>query len=416
MRARGECVTEWEIMIAASNMTKVQTFIALIRMAMGRETQLPHVPTDAQWDDLFLMAQEQAMVGVCFAGLQRLMEQGICPPHNLYMQWLALVTQIHQQNELMNLWSEEICKEIGSSGIPCCILKGQAMAALYAERKGRRDVKCTMEHGKAAAHGDVAETELSLLRQPGDIDVWMLASHREVIQWGQEHGGVWFYDYHHADLMGFHDVDVELHYRPTLSRNLWRNARLQRWLRQGERLIEKGEKSFPVPTAEFALILTLNHNFWHLMYEGVGMRQMMDLYFVLRGLTPAPSPKGEGSRYLSLIRHFGLTGFARACMWVMQEVFGLERRYMVCEPDERNGRFLLCEILQAGNFGHADVRLRNVRYKNRVALMWGWMRHTWRLFRYYPADVLWTPFGVVYISLWRRWHYRFDNIKLDNRK
>ena len=402
-------------------MTKVQTFIALIRVAMGREAQLPHVPTDAQWDDLFLMAQEQAMVGVCFAGVQRLKEQGVCPPMPLYMQWLALAAQIYQRNELMNLWSDEICKEIGASGIPCCILKGQAMAALY-------KAPHTPLKGDSSLGDDAAGTELSLLRQSGDIDVWMLASYRDVIQWGQEHGGVWFYDYHHADLMGFHDVEVELHYRPTLSRNLWRNARLQKWMRQGERLIENGEKSFPVPTAEFALILTLNHNFWHLMYEGVGMRQMMDLYFVLRSLTPGPgftpnpSPKGEGnhggegSKYLSLIRHFGLTRFARACMWVMQEVFALERKYMVCEPDERSGRFLLGEILQAGNFGHADVRLRNVRYKSRVALMWGWMRHTWRLFRYYPADVLWTPFGVVYISLWRRWHYRFDNIKLDNRK
>ena len=390
-------------------MTKVQTFIALIRVAMGREAQLPLMPTDAQWEDLFRMAQEQALVGVCFAGLQRLRGQGVCPPRPLYMQWLAMAAQTLQRNEQMNLWSVEICKEIEASGIPCCILKGQAMAALY--KAPHPPLK-----GDSSLGDDAAGTDLSLLRQVGDIDVWMLATHREVVRWGQEHGGVWFYDYHHADLMGFHDADVELHYRPTLSRNLWRNARLQQWLKkEGKNLIVSGEV-FPVPTSEFALILTLNHNFWHLMYEGVGMRQMMDLYFVLRSLTPGPSPNGEGSNYNRLIRHFRLMRFARASMWVMQEVFGLEREYMVCEPDDRSGRFLLREIMQAGNFGHADARLSNERYKNRVALMWGWMRHTWRLLRYYPADVLWTPVGVLYISLWRRWHYRFDNIKLDIRK
>lgn len=102
-------------------------------------------------------------------------------------------------------------------------------------------------------------------------------------------------------------------------------------------------------------------------------------------------------------------------MWVMKEVFGLEDEYFVCEPDERSGRFLLNEILQAGNFGHADKRLKRGG-GNRVVLMGRWLKHTWRLFRDYPADVLWTPIGVLYISLWRRWHYRFDFFKLNTKQ
>lgn len=388
-------------MIAASDMTKVQTFMALIRVAMGQETQLPHVPTDAQWEDLYMLAREQALIGVCFAGIQRLKRQGMCPPMPLYMQWLGEASRIQQRNEKMNQWSAELCEKIEADGYGCCVLKGQAVARLYSENLGK-------------------------LRQPGDIDVWMLAPHKKVIQWGQRNSGIWFYDYHHADLMGFHDVEVELHYRPTLSRNLWRNTRLQRWMNtERENLISNGNgkanNTFPVPSTEFALILTLNHNFWHLLYEGVGMRQMMDLYFVLRGLTPNPSPRGEGnhggegSQYLYLIKHFGLTRFARASMWVMKEVFGLEDEFFVCEPDERSGRFLLNEILQAGNFGHADKRLKRGG-GNRVVLMGRWLKHTWRLFRDYPADVLWTPIGVLYISLWRRWHYRFDYIKLNTKQ
>lgn len=382
-------------------MTHINTiFLELLAVSIGRREGLSAVPTEMEWTELYRMAREQAVAGVCFAGVQRLkVVHGICPLMPLYMQWLAVASQIQMRNEEMNLWSAEICRMIEADGYECCILKGQAVAGLYAD--------------------------LRLLRQSGDIDVWMMAPHKEVIRWGQEHGGVWYYDYHHADLLGFHDVEVELHYRPTLSRNLWRNWLLQRWLGPSPALPMGAREgnvrnagwtmksgSFPVPTAEFALVLTLNHNFWHLMYEGVGMRQMMDLYFVLRGLTPAPSSKDEGSKYRYLIKHFGLMRFAKASMWVMQEVFGLEREYMVCEPDERSGRFLLDEILKAGNFGHADVRLKRGRYGNRLRLMWGWMRHTWRLFRYYPADVLWTPFGVLYISLWRRWHYRFDKIEL----
>ena len=195
---------------------------------------------------------------------------------------------------------------------------------------------------------------------------------------------------------------------------------MQRWLKDNaqviipkSKLVEEGSTSFPVPTPEFALILTLNHNFWHLLYEGVGMRQMMDLYFVLRAQKKNLSIKNE--ELAQFVDYFGLTTFAKASMWVMKEVFGLRDEILVCAPDERSGRFLLDEILRAGNFGHADKRLKHGDNENRLVLMVRWLKHTWRLFRDYPADVLWTPIGVLYISLWRRWHYRFDHIELNKR-
>ena len=157
----------------------------------------------------------------------------------------------------------------------------------------------------------------------------------------------------------------------------------------------------------------------------------MDLYFVLRSLPSANVNERELSANLSvntssdtsakninniqdetlkLLKHLKLLRFTSASMWIMKEVFGLEDEYLLCEPDVNAGRFLLDEIMQAGNFGHHDERLKEGRYKaSRVGLMWAWMRHTSRLFKYYPADVLWTPIGILRISLWRRWHYRNEN-------
>ena len=94
----------------------------------------------------------------------------------------------------------------------------------------------------------------------------------------------------------------------------------------------------------------------------------------------------------------------------MKEVFGLEGEYLLCETDEDAGRFLLDEIMLAGNFGKHDQRLKEGRYKtSRIGLMWAWMKHNLRLIKYYPADVLWTPVGILRIFLWRRWHYRNEN-------
>ena len=110
-----------------------------------------------------------------------------------------------------------------------------------------------------------------------------------------------------------------------------------------------------------------------------------------------------------LIKHFRLQRFAAASMWIIKEMFGLEEQYLICNPDEKAGRFLLDEIMQSGNFGKYDKRLNKMRYQSRTALMSSWMKHNFRLFKYYPEDVLWTPIGILRISLWRRWYYRKEH-------
>lgn len=349
----------------------------LIAVSLGVRQTLGHVPDESEWQRLFQTAEQQAVAGVCFVGVQRLREQGVGPSRELYKKWLTAAARIRQLNGQMNRWTSELCRNIEAAGISCCVLKGQSLGRWYGE-------------------------QFAMLRQSGDIDVWMLANHREVIRWGQARSGIWYYDYHHADLTAFHGVEVELHYRPTISRNLWRNHRLQQWFREeGSNLIQYwDEAGFPVPGQSFNLVLVLNHNFWHLLYEGVGMRQMMDLYFVL-----LHADNTDVSAVRNLLQHFGLRKFASASMWLMHEVFGLPASRMICEPDEQSGRFLLQEVLLAGNFGHYDARLNRGRFKSRFMLMLNWMKHSFRLFRYYPAEVLWTPVGILYISLWRRWHY-----------
>ncbi len=68
----------------------------------------------------------------------------------------------------------------------------------------------------------------------------------------------------------------------------------------------------------------------------------------------ARRPEGE-SQFATAIRHtlmyLGLWKFAGAMMYVMKEVFLLDRQYMIAPVDEKRGKFLLDEILQSGNFG-----------------------------------------------------------------
>lgn len=365
-------------------------FFELIRVAIGNAVCLSHTPTNAEWMQLYELAKKQSLVGICFAGVQRLQGQQQTLSEQLYLQWMGMAAKIQQRNEVMNVASRKIYKQLKDDGFEACQLKGQGFAALYKVKAERRELR----------DDSLELRDLSALRQSGDIDIWVMGDEVKTLSWAKEHGTVSRSDYHHAELEMDGMPEVELHYRPTLSRNLSRNKRLQRWFVDEDKkhVVYNEACGFAMPDYVFNVVLTLNHNLWHLMYEGVGMRQMMDLYFVLKTLSDSPS-KGEKDELLRLLKHLKLQRFAAASMWVMKKVFGLEDKYLLCDPDERQGRFLLSEIMMAGNFGRYDERMQVKADGGRWSQLKRWMLHSCRMVIHYPQEVLWTPMGIAYISL-----------------
>ena len=137
-----------------------------------------------------------------------------------------MAAKIQQRNEVVDRQTAEIYNRIVADDGKACVLKGQAMNALYGSLKG--------------------------LRQSGDIDIWMMDEPLKVIEWARKTGKMYYYDYHHADISIFNDTEVEVHYRPSISRNLVRNARLQKWFR------EVGAKHIVVPSLDGAEV-SINH-------------------------------------------------------------------------------------------------------------------------------------------------------------
>lgn len=361
-------------------------FFELIQVALGTRRSLSMIPSSVEWELLFKTARKQSLLGVCFCGVSSLNESGqlVNLSESLKIQWIGLALQIKRRNALIDVRCLELTKMLNKEGYECCLLKGQAFAHLY-------------------------PTSLNQYRQPGDIDMWLLAKPNDAIAWARKTDKLYYYDYHHADISIFPEAEVELHYRPSISRNLVRNARLQKWFKgEGkEHIVFNETLGCQVPDDVFSVILALNHNLWHLLYEGVGLRQMLDLYYILQHV------KEDDKKTIgALIRYFGLERFAEASAWVLWHLFDNEKIDSVFvnestlpRPDARSGRFLLEEIMQAGNFGHHDTRLKSANKGNKIQLMFQWMKHTSRLFRYYPSDVLWTPIGILRISLWRRFRY-----------
>lgn len=80
--------------------------------------------------------------------------------------------------------------------------------------------------------------------------------------------------------------------------------------------------------------------------------------------------------------------------------------YLLCTPNEIEGKFLPDEIMKAGNFGKYDDRIKHGGTQTQHA--WEKTKHNLRLLAHYPGEVLWEPFFRVYHWIWRRfelWRY-----------
>lgn len=232
-----------------------------------------------------------------------------------------------------------------------------------------------------------------MLRQSGDIDVWVKGGFDVVNDFVQRTRPTDDIAYHRFHYNMYADTEVELHHRPTLMRNLFDDRRLQRWCDSfGADTFVMTDKGFAVPSLEFNRIFILTHIYRHFLFEGIGLRQLMDYYFVLKA-SPQPSPERESEK--TLIKRISMQRFAAAVMWVLGRVFGLEREYMLCEPDEKEGRFILDEIMLMGNFGQGDRRYKGYGKLRRMS------RHGLHLLMHYPSEVIWTPVWLVYHRIWK---------------
>jgi len=108
-------------------------------------------------------------------------------------------------------------------------------------------------------------------------------------------------------------------------------------------------EGFRVPSLRFALVMQLAHIQRHALSLGVGLRQIIDYYFLLKS--------GNNNQLIienGKLKSLGLHHIAGALMWVMKEVLLMDEGWMIARPDEKRGRMLLDIIMAGGNFGHCS--------------------------------------------------------------
>ena len=428
-------------------------FIDFLRFCIGSVKEIPGSLKEADWQELYAIAKKQCLVGILFDGIKKLPAEHVGMKKELLLQWMAESQMLENANVRLNDAAIQVSEWFRKKGFRTCILKGQGNALMYPNPYSRT---------------------------PGDIDIWVEGGDKRVISFVRSISPHEKACYHHIEFPSYKGIEVEVHYRPSFLLCFWHNRKLQKYYERVKEeqfshrvmLGEQGE--IAIPTAEFNLIFQLTHIYAHLMNEGIGLRQLLDYYYVLcdfykvyqnfskthpssltlkGGSTAFPkplSPQGTGDvtapprrseplrskvggpskvspdcagwdrrdaigdmtsataarssstaidRVQEELKELGLWKFAGAIMYIMQEVFGMPASRLIVPPNEKYGKFVLNEVLEAGNFGRHDARNRFGRSKLGHNLQR--VYRDIRLVRYFPAEALCEPLFRVWHFFWR---------------
>ena len=409
-------------------------FFDFLRFCICSVKETPDSLKEADWKELYAIAKKQCLVGILFDGIKKLPAEHVGMKKELLLQWMAESQMLEKANVRLNDAAIQVSEWFRKKGFRTCILKGQGNALMYPNPYSRT---------------------------PGDIDIWVEGGDKRVISFVRSISPHEKVCYHHIEFPSYKGVEVEVHYRSSFLLCFWHNRKLQKYYERVKdeqfshrvMLGEQGEVA--IPTVEFNLIFQLTHIYAHLMNEGIGLRQLLDYYYVLcdfykvyqmssnpsvslsKGsstFSPSPSSSGSGdvtallgalNRYaLRLADHqrstpdcagwdrlgmvqkelkeLGLWKFAGGIMYIMQEVFGMSTSRLIVPPNEKYGKFVLNEVLEAGNFGRHDARNRFGRSQLGHNLQR--VYRDIRLVKYFPAEALCEPFFRFWHFFWRKWH------------
>ncbi|MGN0234614.1 MAG: nucleotidyltransferase family protein [Bacteroidaceae bacterium] len=348
-------------------------FQELILISLGKRDRFSTEPTEKDWLAIYNEAQRQCLLGILLTGVEKVVATGTAKPSFL-VQWIGMVMNLEQKNNLLNVRCREITEMFRMEGYRSCVLKGQGVALLYPN---------------------------PLRRQSGDIDLWVDGSRDEIYNLLKRRWSVQKAVIHHADVKIFPDTATEIHFVPSFAYSPFRYRRYKNFFKQyADRQFGHYDKGvgFVYPEVVFNAVYSMMHIFHHVLHEGIGLRQLMDYYYILCNLDSE-----QRDVVFERLKYLGLSKFAAAVMYVVQRMFELDDEYLLCKPNEKVGVLLLSEIKLSGNFGHYDVRNLGVNRQRRLAVYWHNICRNVAFFQFAPSEVLWAPIWKPCHFLWRKY-------------
>ena len=319
-----------------------------------------------------MLANKQSLTSVLIEGVNKIKNDNpeVSLNQGLVLEWIGVGLQTEAYNKVQNRRSKELYDLFKWKGYRSVVLKGQGTALYYPHP----------EH-----------------RACGDIDLWVEGDREAILDFIRKQGyQVDSIDIKHAEIRFFDDVPVEIHFLPSWMYCPTTNRHLQRFFAwEADKQFGSFDEriGFAHTTINFDLVYSMVHIYRHIFSEGIGLRQLVDYYYILQCSTEELRQQS-----FSVLKSLRMASFAGGVMWILCECFGMKEEYKLCSLNERNGQFLLSEIMIAGNFGHSDERTKQVSKNKKFMRGLVQLGRNLRFVSYYPIEVLWSPF-------WKLWHW-----------
>lgn len=370
-----------------------ELFFRLLRFALGTEENCPKMHLN-EWREMFQIAKKQAITGFIGSALKNiggdvLIEKDAKSKDSftdLIMDWMGEVVKIARRNQKVNNDVIDEFLKLESKGLQCCLLKGQGNALMYPNYDSRTS---------------------------GDIDVWVRfkdtvntdGNIRKIIKMAKNVQPNSKASYHHIDIPDINGTPVEAHYRPQFLFSYWHNKHLQDYFikhadEQFNNKVKFGDTEIAVPTPKFNIVFQLSHIYNHLFHEGIGLRQIIDYYYVLKAYDSLSNKSSID--WDKQLNYLGMHNIAGAIMWILTNEFGMPKSWAIVLSDKGRGTFVLNEILQGGNFGKSDKRYHfsNSAFGKNLQRL----QRDCRLLSYFPSEALSEPIFRLWHAWWRYKH------------
>lgn len=364
-------------------------FIELLQATLGTREKLSRVPSSAEWVAIYNEAERQAIAGILVSGIEKLPDEQR-PPKVLLLQWIGVCQQIEVQNTITSKTCIRFCDRLDRDGFYACVLKGQSNYRYY-------------------------PTEMLRRRSCGDIDVWVVPkdktckhSVKAVIEYEQKTFDMSVLCWLHTGHTDENGVPVEVHFRPSFMSAPCSNRRFQKHFEDitaCRTFASIDNAEIPCMSVDEDVIYQMNHIYRHLIDEGVGLRQVIDYFFLLTNWNKNHTRSKEDT--MKIVSWLGMKKFAGALMYVLREVCGMKDEILLCPASVNDGQFLMNEILLSGNFGHNDPRMGDISSSSgytgmRLSQAWRRFKRNLRFFTSYPGEVIWEPIVRVEHFVWKK--------------
>ncbi len=299
-----------------------QLFYELIQVATGKMDCLSDGPTEAEWQQMFDIAKEQNMTGVCYRGVERLFDYGLRAPQDISIDWMADAEMIKEQNVKNTRRTMQVQKRLAEKGMRSAVMLSAAMPLYYGEPLDELRVP---DGAVIIVDGEQPNVQ-KFVRLTGQAVV-------------NERPGCVLLEH-------WADTPMQLHYMLGMDGKGRKVAKRQKWFQQqaDNMFVQKGQ--FVVPATEVSIVWQLLSIYDSFYASKADMRQLTDLYFLLKEYAAEAVTEKMVTDWKKTLKSLGILSFAEGLMWIMQHVYQIETGTVVCSANAIEGSFILKYIME----------------------------------------------------------------------